>query len=480
MIVFTSTPRARSASDWSSACSTTAPQKDHEYGTTIPTFIAAIIVGAPVRVRSPYDREILRLALPALGALAAEPLYVLVDTAIVGHLGRPQLAALGLAGAVLGGAFSIFNFLAYGTTAVVARASGAGQQERAARLASQALWLAIAIGVALVVVLEGVAEPLLNALGAHGQSGDFALTYFRIAAVGLLPAMLAVAGQGYLRGVSNLRRPFEIVVVANLVNIALEVLFVYGFHWGIAGSAAGTAIAQAGMGAAFVLELLRPHADSRRPSLREIRPMLRIGGQIFVRTTALIAAFLAASSVAARMGDAVIGAHQIAIQLFYFLALVLDAVAIAGQVIVGRMLGAGDADGAYASAVRMIGWSVVLGGVFAVVLLPLAHVLPRAFSGDAAVLAQAALLWPFFAVMQPLAGAVFALDGILIGAGDTAFLMWSMLAASAVFIPIALLSLHYDWGIVGLWIGLDALIAARLTLLGVRFLGKRWAVVGWG
>jgi putative MATE family efflux protein len=433
-----------------------------------------------VRARSPHDREILRLALPALGALAAEPLYVLVDTAIVGHLGRPQIAALGLAGAVLGAAFAMFNFLAYGTTAVVARAAGAGQQERAARLAAQALWLAVAIGAGLVLVLEASARPLLEALGGHGRSGHYALVYFRIAAPGLLPAMIAVAGQGYMRGVSNLRRPFEIVVVANLANVVLEVLFVYGFHWGIAGSAAGTAIAQAGMGIAFVVELLRPHANSKRPSLLEMRPMVRIGGQIFVRTTALMAAFLAASSIAARMGDAVIGAHQIAIQLFYFLALVLDAVAIAGQVIVGRMLGAGDAESAYEAAVRMIWWSVVVGGVFAVILLPLEHALPRAFTGDHSVLHQAALLWPFFALMQPLGGAVFALDGILIGAGDTAYLMWSMLVASAVFLPIALLSLHYHWGIVGLWIGLDALIAARLALLGVRFLGRRWAVVGLG
>ena len=208
--------------------------------------------------------------------------------------------------------------------------------------------------------------------------------------------------------------------------------------------------------------------------------MLRVGGQIFVRTTALLGSFLVAASVLARMGDAQLAAHQIAFQLFIFLALVLDAVAIAGQVIVGRMLGAGDAEGAYASAVRMIGWSIVLGAVFAVALLPLSHVVPRAFSGDHAVLKQAALLWPFFALMQPLAGAVFALDGILIGAGDTAYLMWSMLAASAVFIPIAVLSLELGWGIVGVWIGLDALIAARLTLLGVRFLGRRWAVVGWG
>jgi len=430
-----------------------------------------------VGLRSPHDREIFRLALPALGALAAEPLYVLADTAIVGHLGRPQIAALGLAGAVLSTAFTIFNFLAYGTTAAVARASGAGQPERAARLAAQALWVALAIGVGLVIVCEAAAVPLLRGLGGHGRSGHYALEYFRIAAVGLPAALVALAGQGYLRGVSNLRRPLEIVVVANVVNIVLEVLFVYVFHWGIAGSAAGTAIAQAGMGVAFVVELLRPRAESRRPSLREMRPMLRTGRQIFVRTTALLGSFLVAASVLARMGDAQLGAHQIAFQLFIFLALVLDAIAIAGQVIVGRLLGAGDAHGAHASALRMIWWSVAVGALFAVVLLPLGHVVPRAFTGDPAVLAQAAKLWPYFALMQPLGGAVFALDGILIGAGDTSYLMWSMLAATAVFIAIAVLALELDWGIVGVWAGLDVLIVARLTLLGLRFSGRRWAVV---
>jgi putative MATE family efflux protein len=429
--------------------------------------------------RSQYDREIFRLALPALGALAAEPLYVLVDTAIVGHLGRPQIAALGLAGTVLAGAFTIFNFLTYGTTAVVARASGAGQEERAARLAAQALWVSLAIGCALLVAGELAARPLLDALGAHGRSGHFALVYFRIGALGLPAALVALAGQGYLRGVSNLRRPLEIVVVANVVNVVLELLFVYGFHWGIAGSAAGTAVAQAGMGVAFVVELLRPHAESRRPRLAEMRPMIRIGRQIFVRTTALFASFLVAASVLARMGDAPLGAHQIAFQLFTFLALVLDSVAIAGQVIVGRRLGAGDADGAHAAAARMIAWSVALGAVFGVVLLALGHWIPRAFTSDAAVLHSAARVWPLFALMQPLAGAVFALDGILIGASDTSYLMWSMLASSfLVFIPIALLSLGLGWGIVGVWIGLDALIAARLAFLGTRFAGKRWAVVG--
>jgi putative MATE family efflux protein len=431
------------------------------------------------RLRSPHDREIFRLALPALGALAAEPLYVLVDTAIVGHLGRPQLAALGLAGTVLAGAFTIFNFLTYGTTAVVARATGAGQHERAARLAAQALWVSIGIGALLFVVCEALGQPLLSALGAHGKSGDYALTYFRIAAIGLPAALIALAGQGYLRGVSSMRRPLEIVVVANLVNVILEVLFVYVFHWGIKGSAAGTAIAQAGMGIAFAVELLRPHAESKRPSLREMRPMIRVGRQIFVRTAALYASFLVAASVCARMGDAQLGAHQIASQLFFLLALILDAVAIAGQVIVGRMLGAEDGDGAYAAAMRMIAWSLVVGAVFAIVLLPLGHVVPRAFSDDPLVLGRAAELWPYFALMQPVAGVVFALDGILIGAGDTAYLMWSMVIASAIFIPLAALALELDWGIVGVWAALDVLIAARLVLLWFRFTGRRWAVLGW-
>ena len=432
-----------------------------------------------MRLRSSYDREIVRLALPALGALAAEPLYVLVDTAIVGHLGRPQIAALGLAGTVLAGAFTIFNFLTYGTTAVVARASGAGRNEEAARLAAQALWVSLGIGVVLLVGLELVAAPLLSGLGGHGRSGEFALTYFRIAAIGLPAALVALAGQGYLRGVSNLRRPLKIVVAANVANLVLEILFVYVFHWGIVGSAAGTAIAQTGMGVAFVVELLRPHAPSRRPSWSEMRPMVRVGRQIFVRTAALYASFLVAASVLARMGDAQIGAHQIAYELFILIALVLDALAIAGQVIVGRMLGAGDADGAYAAAVRMIGWSVVVGLGFAVVLAPLSHALPEAFTNDPAVLHQAALIWPFLAAMQPLGAAVFALDGILIGAGDTRFLMWSMLAASAVFVTLAALALALDWGVVGVWAALDVLIATRLALLGPRFLRRRWAVIGW-
>ena len=429
--------------------------------------------------RSPHDREILRLAVPALGALAAEPLYVLVDTAIVGHLGTAELAALAIAGTVVTAAFTLFNFLTYGTTAQVARLHGAGREAAAGELGAQALWLATGIGCALFVLAAAMAEPAVAVMGGEGRTADMAVTYLRISALGLPFALIALAGQGYLRGTSDLRTPLVIVIAANAVNVVLELLFVYGFGWGIEGSAWGTVIAQSGMGAAFALRLLRAPARSRRPRLERMRPLLTIGGEIFVRTTVLYASFVVASAVLARVGPASLGAHQIAFQLWVFLALILDAIAIAGQVIVGRTLGGGDADGAYTAARRMIGWAVALGAGLGAVMLALIGVLPHAFTGDDAVIDRAEAVWPLFAIMQPVAGAVFALDGILIGAGDTRYLMWSMMAASlAVYVPIALAALAFDWGIVGVWAGLVGLMLTRLATLGVRFGGRRWAVTG--
>jgi MATE family, multidrug efflux pump len=429
--------------------------------------------------RSPHDREIFRLALPALGALAAEPLYILIDTAIVGHLGTPQLAALALAGTILTGAFTMFNFLTYGTTAQVARYHGAGQEVVAGRLAAQAFWLSSAIGIALFVVSLTLAEPVVHLLGGSHRTGELAVLYLRIGSGGLPFALIALAGQGYLRGISDLRTPLVIVVIANLVNVVLELVFVYVFKWGIAGSAWGTVIAQAGMGAAFAYELLRTPADDRRPRSELMRPLTRVGGDIFVRTASLYASFLVASAVLARMGASSLAAHQVAFQLWTFQALILDAVAIAGQVIVGRTLGAGHADEAYDASVRMIFWAVVVGGVLAILMLALINLLPHAFTGDPRVLDRLRAIWLLFALMQPLNAIVFALDGILIGASDTRFLKWSMVFAGlGVFVPIALLSLALDWGIVGVWCGLVGLILARLVTCGARFAGRRWAVTG--
>ncbi len=428
-------------------------------------------------LRSPHDREILRLAVPALGALAAEPLYVLVDTAIVGHLGTPQLASLAIAAAILSGAFTIFNFLTYGTTVQVARLHGAGRVADARRLGVQALWLSLAIGALLLLLVFVLARPAVGLMGGEGRVADDAVLYLRISAFGAPLFMLATAGQGFLRGMSDLRTPLVILVIAHLVNVVLEVLFVYGFGWGLAGSAAGTVIAQLGMGAAFVWAVLRDEALVR-PSPALMRPLMRVGTEIAVRTTALLGSFLVASAVIARIGTPQLGAHQIAFQLFVFLALVLDALAIAAQVMVGRMLGAGDAAGARAAAVRMIGWSIVGGAGFGLVLYALGDVIPRVFTSDPAVLAQAREIWPLFAAMMPANGAVFALDGILIGAGDTRFLMWGMVAAAAVYVPVALLALDQGWGLAGVWWGLVALIAARLVTCGARFAGSRWALTG--
>jgi len=428
--------------------------------------------------RSVYDREIVSLAVPALGALAAEPLYLLADTAIVGHLGTKQLAALALAATVLSTLVSLCIFLTYGTTARVTRLHGAGDDRAANEVAAQALWLALAVGVAVAAAVIALAHPLVALLGGEGDVATMAVGYLRIAALGAPCALVALAGQGWLRGVGDLRTPLVIVVVANAVNVVLELLFVYGFDWGLDGSAWGTVIAQAGMGAAFVTALVRAPADRRAPDWARIRSLVSIGAQLFVRTAALLGCFVFATAICARIGDASLGAHQIAFQLFGFLALVLDAIAIAGQVIVGRALGAGDAEAAYAAARRMLEWSVGAGIVIGGVLLALMDVIPRAFTSDAAVLERAHAMWPLFCLLWPPAAIVFALDGILIGAGDTRFLAGAMVLSAAVYVPLALAALEFDWGIVGVWCALLALMGMRLLTLAVRFAGRRWALVG--
>ena len=300
------------------------------------------------------------------------------------------------------------------------------------------------------------------------------MRYLHIAVLGLPMALIALAGQGWLRGVGDLRSPLVIVVAANAVNIVLELLFVYGFGWGLDGSAAGTVVAQLGMGAAFAALLLRAPAPSRRPNLAHIRSLTSIGAQLFVRTAALYACFVLATAMCARIGPATVAAHQIAFQLFAFLALVLDAIAIAGQVIVGRALGGGDAEAAFAAARRMIELSLAAGLVIGGVLLALADVIPRAFTSDPAVIDQAHDLWPLFCVLWPVAAVVFALDGILIGAGDTGYLAAAMLVAFVVFLPLVLTA---DT-VAGVWVALDVLMLARLATLGGRFARRRWALVG--
>ena len=434
------------------------------------------LTGGPRTWLGPDDRRIAALAVPALGTLAAEPLYVLVDTGVVGHLGVSPLAGLALAGGVLSGVVSLCNFLEYGSTPKVGRLFAVGDRGQAAHLGRQATILGFALGLALAVAAIAAAPLFIAGLGGHGRVGHLAVLYTRIAALGLPSALIAVAAQGYFRGVTRLRLPFGIVLAGNALNAVLELWFVDGLHWGIAGSAWGTVIAQTAMAGVFVAILARGR-DRARPLIDRValRSLTRTGAEIFVRTGSLYAAFLLAGAILARVGAASLAAHQIAFQLWNFLALALDSLAIAAQVLVSHQLAVGAAARARALATRTIVWSLIVGLVFAAVFMALRNILPELFTSDPRVLDRAHAVWPIFALMQPVNAVVFALDGILIGAGDTRYLMWAMIPSTAIgFVPLAVVSLLAGWGIVGVWCAILGLVVVRLITCGARFTGEGW------
>ena len=430
--------------------------------------------------RSPHDREIVRLALPAFGALAAEPLYILVDTAIVGHLGTNPLAGLAVAGTVLTATFAIFNFLAYSTTGAVARQVGAGNRRAAAENGVDGLWLATGLGVGLAVL--AFAPVIVDAMGASARVHPFAQTYLRLSIVGAPALLITLAGAGYLRGLQDTRTTLVIAVVSNAANVVIELFFVYGLDLGIAGSAWGTVLAQYGAALAYVAitarSVRREHA-SVRPQAAGIRASASVGGRLVVRTGSLLAAFLAATAIASRIGDDDVAAHQIAFQVFLFLGLSLDALAIAGQAMIGRFLGAENAGEARAAARRMIEWGVAVGVVFGVLLVVLRPVIVPLFTPDSDVQALALQVLLIVAAMQPLSAVVFVLDGILIGAGDVTYLAVAMLVATVgVFAPAAAAVLVFGGGLLWLWGALVLWMGARCVGMAVRYVGSRWQVTG--
>ena len=433
------------------------------------------------RPSAAHDREILRLAIPAFGALAAEPLYVLADTAIVGHLGTLPLAGLGVAGAVLSVAFGIFNFLAYGTTATVARRIGAGDPKAAAEHGVAGVWLALGLGVALAVVGLALSGPIVSAMGASARVAPYARTYLRISLLGAPFVLVALAGTGYLRGLQDTRTPLVIALAANAANLVLELVLVYGIHLGIAGSAWGTVIAQIAAALAYlaiVRRNVRASGASARPVLAHLRAAGAVGAYLIVRTGSLLLAFTAATSIASRIGDAQVAAHQIAFQLWLLLALCLDAIAIAGQAIVGRALGAGNADLTRASSRRMLQWGVMAGLVLGLLVLAGDPLLALVFTRDSAVRDELRPVLVAVALMQPLGGAVFVLDGILIGAGDVRYLALAMAGATLCFVPCALLVLATGAGLIALWSTLFVFMFARLYGMGRRYRGNEWLVTG--
>jgi len=432
--------------------------------------------------RSAYDTEILRLALPAFGALAAEPLYVLADTAIVGQLGTRPLAGLAVAGIVLTAAFALFNFLAYSTTAAVARHVGAGNRREAAALGVDGMWLALALGLALMVVGLVLAPVVIDLMGASSRVRPYAVTYFRISAVGAPAMLVMVAGTGYLRGLQDTRTTLVIAVASNVLNLALEVLFVFGFDWGISGSAWGTVAAQGAGATAYVVIVLRSLRAERvpaRPRRSGVRQTAVVGGPLMVRTASLLATLLATTNLAARIGDVDVAAHQIAFQVFLFLALSLDALAIAAQAMIGRFLGASAADEARAAARRMIEWGVVVGVGFGVILALVRPWLVPVFTDDEAVRHLASQLLLVVAALQPLGAVVFVLDGVLIGAGDQRYLAAAMIVATVgVYAPVAAGVVALDGGILALWGVLAVWFVARAVGLVARYVGSGWQVTG--
>ncbi|HUG86378.1 MAG TPA: MATE family efflux transporter [Euzebya sp.] len=436
----------------------------------------------PTRIlRSRHDREIARLAIPSLGALVAEPLYILADTAVVGRLGTEELAGLAVASAALLTGYAVFIFLAYGTTAAVSRLLGAGREGEAARQAVQALWLALLIGLAVAGVVGLAAPRILSVLGAEGEVAAHGLVYLRVSLYGVPFQLLVFAGTGYLRGLQDTRTPLVVAVVASLANLLLELLLIPVLGFGIGASALSTVVAQVGSAAVFITLILRATSHlgaPMRPDWRLIRRLAVVGGELLIRTLALRAALTLATAVAVRIGTAEVAAHEIAFAIWSLLALALDALAIAGQALIGRHLGADDPALAREVGGRMITLGLAAGVLLGLMVLGLRPVLPTVFSSDPSVVALAGFLLVWVVVLQPLNGLVFVLDGLLIGAGDMAFLAWAMVGAAATFAIPALAVLRLGLGVGWLWGAIAVLMASRATALWWRWRSGAWVVTG--
>ena len=439
----------------------------------------------------PHDREILRLAVPAFLALVAEPLFLLADAAIVGHLGTSQLAGQGIAAVVLQTAVGLCIFLAYGTTASVARQLGAGDEQGALAQGVDGVWLAVLIGAVVSVLGALLTGPLVGAFGAGASVSAYGGTYLRIAWLGTTPLLVMLATTGILRGLQDTRTPLVVAVAGNGLNVVLNLVLVYGLGGfdglGIAGSAIGTVIAQLLSAAALLAVVVRGarrSGASLRPDLAGIRGAARAGVALVVRTITLRAALLVttfAVTVGASGPDrpVALATHQVAITLWGFLAFVLDAIAIAAQAITGRYLGAGDVEGTLAVTRRMVRWGVY-GGIGCGLLLAAASpFLGPLFSSDPQVHDLLVPVLVIAAVGQPVAGVVFVLDGVLIGAGDGRYLAWAGLVVLVVYTPFAFAAAYVTGGLVAVWIVFAGVfMGARFVALARRARGDSWLVTG--
>lgn len=440
-------------------------------------------------------REITRLAVPAFLALVAEPLFLLADSAIIGHLGTTQLAGLGVASAALITAANIFVFLAYGTTSIVARQVGAGSERNAVGAGVDGLWLAIAIGIVTAALVASFAAPICALFGASPAALEQAVTYLRVSAFGIPAMLVALAVTGVLRGLQDTRTPLVASVVGFSSNIALNLLLVYGLHMGIAGSALGTVLAQCGMATALVLVVTRRArrlGASLRPHPGRVLRAGRDGVPLLVRTLALRFVLLVTTWVASGLGDVPLAAYQVSATVWTFLAFALDALAIAGQALTGKALGAGDIAGARSATRTMLRWGVVGGGMLGILVLAAHSVLPPLFSPDPAVQSALAAALIVVAVSQPIAGFVFVLDGVLIGAGDGRWLALAQVGLLVLYLPLILAvraagpsllagsdsAAAQGHALTVLWLTFVVFMTMRGAALGWRARGDAWLITG--
>jgi putative MATE family efflux protein len=434
----------------------------------------------------PVDRDILRLAVPALGALVAEPIFLLADSAMVGHLGVTPLAGLGIASAILQTIVGLMVFLAYSTTPAVARRLGAGDERGAVAAGVDGCWLALGLGIVLAVGGWFASPALVNLFGASAAISAAATTYLQLSMLGL-PAMLIVfAATGLLRGLQDTRTPLAVAVGGFAVNILLNFLFIYAAGLGIAGSAIGTVAAQWAMVAVYLVVVARHARRVGAPLLPHhtgLTHTARSGGWLFVRTASLRAAMLLAVFTATQLGPDELAAFQVTMTVFATVAFALDALAIAAQALIGKNLGAGDLETVRAVLRRCLQWGVGAGVVFGLIVVALSPIAAGLFTNDPSVASLLPVALAIIGVGAPLGGYVFVLDGVLIGAGDARYLALTGLTNVAVFIPMALA--------VGAWGGHDATglawltaafafgyLGARALTLGLRARTTRWMRAG--
>ncbi|UQC00985.1 MATE family efflux transporter [Mycobacterium intracellulare] len=428
-------------------------------------------------------RRIAGLALPALGVLAAEPLYLLFDTAVVGRLGALSLAGLAIGGLLLSLVGSDLTFLSYGTTARSARHFGAGNRSSAVTEGVQATWLALGLGALVVIAVQAAAVPLVSVIAGGKVGGGAiaaaALPWLRIAIFGAPAILVSLAGNGWMRGVQDTVRPLRYVVAGFGLSALLCPLLVYGWlglpRLGLAGSAVANLAGQWLAAVLFGRALLAERAPLRLDRA-VLRAQLVMGRDLVVRTLAFQACFVSAGAVAARFGASALAAHQVVLQLWEFLALVLDSLAIAAQALVGAALGAGDAAHAKSVARRVTLFSAAAAALLAAICAVGFSALPRLFTDDRSVLAAIGVPWWFLVAQLPFAGIVFALDGVLLGAGDAAFMRTATVISALVgFLPLIWLSLVFGWGLAGIWTGLTTFVLLRLVFVGARAISGRWA-----